>query len=468
MPTRRLTKTSIDAISPSRRRTIFYDSELSGFGLRVEPSGIKTFIVRYRANGGGRGAPERLVKIGRFGECTLDQAKETARDMLASIRLGADPAADRRRRRGMPTFEEFAVDVLTEAANLAQARPREARLRPASIRNYRSLLKCHVGPAIGTTKIDAVTISEVQRLHRRLGSLKPATANRCLEFIGSIYKEAARVGILPVGTNPARGVLAFKENRCERFLSSDELARLGAAIRDGESRGIDWFANPAKKIKHVPKATQRTKLDPHAAAALRLLILTGARLREILHAKWNDIDFERGLLTVFGKTGRRQIFLPTPAVAILATLPRIGNFVIAGDTAGTTEERPRADLNRPWRAVKRQAGLGGVRLHDLRHSHAALAAAGGASLPIIGRLLGHSQPSTTQRYSHLSDDPLRLVSEKVAATATAAMERNDDPVLAPQRVNSHDRSLNHSSPGEPVSVQDDAPRSGPTRWLPYD
>jgi integrase len=425
MPIPKMTKSAIDAIRPGARRVIYYDPELSGFGLRVEPSGIKTFVLRYRANGGGRGAPERLVKIGRYGDCTLDQARAAARDMLATIRLGADPASDRRRRRGMPTFGEFADEMLIEAAKIAEARPREARLRPGSIRNYRSLLKCHVGPAIGTTKIDAVTISDVQRLHRRLGSLKPTTANRCLEFIGSVYKETVRVSVLPVGTNPARGVLAFKEHRRERFLASDELARLGEVIREGETVGIPWLPNPAKKTKHVPKATQRFKLDPFAAAALRLLVLTGARLREILHAKWDDIDFERGLLIVFSKTGRRYIFLSAPALAILADLPRIGKFVIAGDSAGSSNERPRADLNRPWRVVRTRADLDRVRLHDLRHSHAALAASGGASLPIIGRLLGHTQPSTTQRYSHLTDDPLRVVAEKVGATATAAMDGTD-------------------------------------------
>jgi hypothetical protein len=147
MPIPKMTKSAIDAIRPGARRVIYYDPELSGFGLRVEPSGIKTFVLRYRANGGGRGAPERLVKIGRYGDCTLDQARAAARDMLATIRLGADPASDRRRRRGMPTFGEFADEMLIEAAKIAEARPREARLRPGSIRNYRSLLKCHVGPA---------------------------------------------------------------------------------------------------------------------------------------------------------------------------------------------------------------------------------------------------------------------------------------------------------------------------------
>jgi integrase len=404
---------------------MIFDERLSGFALRAEPSGAKTFVVVYRGNGGGRGAPQRLVTIGRYGTFTVDQARD--------IKLGGDPASDRQRRRGIPTFAALADEMLAQASKIAEARPREARLRVNTIRNYRSLLKRHVQPAIGSTKLDAVTTADIQRLHRRVGAEKPMTANRCLEFIGSVYREAAVQGIVPPGVNPARGIPAFRENRRERFLSLSELSTLGAAIREGESVGIPWTPDPTKKTKHTPKKDQRTKLDPMAAAALRLLVLTGARLREIIHARWSAVDLERGLLTVFGKTGSRYVILPAPAIAILRTLPRIGEFIIAGDTAGTENEKPRADLNRPWRLVRDRAGLTGVRIHDLRHSHASLAASGGASLPIIGRLLGHTQPQTTSRYSHLADDPVRAVAEKVGATAAAALEgRSGDLVRFPR------------------------------------
>jgi integrase len=417
-----LTKRVIDAFCPTTTRIMVFDDQLRGFALRVEPSGAKTFIVSYRANGGGRGAPQRLLTIGRYGTLTVDQARAEARRVLADVKLGGDPGGDRRRRRAMPTFGEMAEEMLAEAIKIAEARPREARLRLNTIRSYRSLLKRHVQPEIGSTKIDSVTTANVQRLHRRLGAVKPMTANRCLEFISSVYKEAAMQGILPPGTNPARGIPAFRENRRERFLSLAELSALGAALAEAESAGIPWRPDLTKKSKHVPKSRQRTKLDPHAAAALRLLILTGARLREILHAKWTGVDLDRGLLTVFGKTGSRYVILPAAATAILSTLPRIGEFVIAGDTAGKENERPRADLNRPWRLIRDRAGLASVRIHDLRHSHASLAASGGASLPIIGKLLGHTQPQTTARYSHLADDPVRAVAEKVGAAAASALE----------------------------------------------
>jgi integrase len=149
-----------------------------------------------------------------------------------------------------------------------------------------------------------------------------------------------------------------------------------------------------------------------------LLIFTGARLREILGLKWNYVDFERGLLLLpDSKTGPKTIVLNAPALAILSELPRIGDFVIVGDNP----DMPRHDLNRPWRLVSQRAGIDGVRLHDLRHTHASVGAGAGLGLPIIGKLLGHSQASTTQRYAHLDADPLRRASEHIAGHIAAAM-----------------------------------------------
>jgi integrase len=176
-------------------------------------------------------------------------------------------------------------------------------------------------------------------------------------------------------------------------------------------------SNP--KAKHAPKeANRRTVIGPHAAAALRLLIFTGARLREILHLKWDQIDFERGLLLLpTSKTGKKSIVLNAPALAILNGLPRAGDYVITG----TSTDKPRADLKKPWKAVSNRAGLTGVRIHDLRHTHASVGAGAGLGLPIIGKLLGHTQAVTTQRYAHLDNDPLRKASERIASHLASAM-----------------------------------------------
>jgi integrase len=267
-------------------------------------------------------------------------------------------------------------------------------------------------------KLDKVTPSDIAKMHRRIGQIKPMTANRVVECIGSIYRYAAICGLVLRGHNPAANIQAFREQRRERFLTTDELARLGDAIREAETAGILWQVDDSKpSAKHIPK-NRRTVIGLHAAAALRLLILTGARFREILGLKWEYVDMERGLLFLpDSKTGRKTIVLNAPALAVLTALPRVGSYVILGDDPG----KPRHDLNRPWKLVSQHAALEGVRLHDLRHTHASFGASAGLGLPIIGKLLGHTQPSTTQRYAHLDLDPLRRASESIGKRLAAAM-----------------------------------------------
>jgi integrase len=207
----------------------------------------------------------------------------------------------------------------------------------------------------------------------------PVQANRVLAMLCALYGFAARAGYVPEGYNPARGIEKFPERSHERFLTSDELARLGDVLRQGETVGLPYAIDEnGPKAKHAPKEdNRRVMLDPFAVAAIRLLILTGARLREILHARWEHVDFERGVIFLpDSKTGKKPIYLSAASLAILAALPRIeGNpFVIPGEKAG----QPRVDLKRPWAAVTKAAGLEGVRIHDLRHSFASIGA--GASL----------------------------------------------------------------------------------------
>jgi integrase len=276
-----------------------------------------------------------------------------------------------------------------------------------------------VKPAVGTTKADKLTRHQVGRLHSSLANT-PFQANRVLAVIGSMYAFAARASIVSEGTNPARGIDKFKETRRERFLTSEELERLGSAIREAESSGIAWAVDETKSnAKHVPKVNRFTQIAPSAAAALRLLLFTGCRLREILHLRWDYVDVERGCLFLpDSKTGRKTIILNAPALAVLNGLERISPHVIPGDDP----KHPRHDLKRPWDAVTRRAGLTGVRLHDLRHTYASFGAGGGLGLPIIGRLLGHAQATTTARYAHLDNDPLRRASEAIAGQLSAALD----------------------------------------------
>ncbi|MGH6794828.1 MAG: site-specific integrase [Methylocella sp.] len=218
-------------------------------------------------------------------------------------------------------------------------------------------------------------------------------------------------------------------------MTSEELARLGDALLDAETVGIAWDIDETKpSTKHAAKAeNRRTILDPFAVAAIRLLILTGARLREILDAQWSQVDFERGVIFLAdSKTGRKPIYLSAAAQAVLASLPRIkGNpHVIAGAKDGA----PRADLKKPWAAVCRAAGREGLRLHDLRHSFASFGAGASLGLPIIGKLLGHSQAATTHRYAHLDADPLRRAVDTIGATIAAAMDGGKGAVVPLSKV----------------------------------
>jgi integrase len=224
----------------------------------------------------------------------------------------------------------------------------------------------------------------------------------------------------------------FRESRRERYLTSEELLRLGTALREAETTGIPWEVDGTKSTaKHAPKPNKRlTVVSPFAIAAIRLLLFTGCRLREILDLRWDQVDFERGVLFLpDSKTGRKTVLLGAPALRVLSGLSRVGPYVIAG----SNPEKARSDLKRPWNAIRRRAGLDGVRLHDLRHSYASVGAGAGLGLPVIGRLLGHTQPSTTARYVHLADDPLRRASETIAARIAAAMgdvERVDAEVVS--------------------------------------
>jgi integrase len=247
-----------------------------------------------------------------------------------------------------------------------------------------------------------------------------------------MYAFAGRSGIVPQSANPARGIDKFQESCRERFLTGEELERLGRAIREAETAGTPWTVDETKPTaKHVPKEKRSTRIAPSAAAALRLLLFTGCRLREILNLRWEHVDFERGCLFLpDSKTGRKTIILNAPALAVLNCLQQFGPYVVPGNDP----EQPRHDLKRPWDAVTKRAGLIGVRLHDLRHTYASFGAGGGLGLPIIGRLLGHSHTATTARYAHLDNDPLRRASEHIGGRIAAALEgRKGGSVISMKR-----------------------------------
>ncbi len=419
MPQEKISKQTVDALKcpSSKDRKFLWDSKVTGFGVCAFPSGKKVYVAQYRQHG-----RSHRVAIGEHGRLTPEQARSEAKKLLGRVETGADPIAERMAERAVRTFKAVADDFLA----LHVASKRKSR----TAEEYRNLLKNHVLPAIGSKRILDVRRADVARLHGKMQHV-PYQANRALALVSAIWNWAARNGEVVLADNPAKGIERYREHNREQFLTTEELARLGDVLRRAETRGLPYQVDDAKpKAKHARKPEDRiVKFDPFAVAAIRLLILTGARLREILGAQWRHVDLERGILFLpDSKTGRKPIYLSAAAQSVLASLPRIaGNEHII---AGAKDGAPRADLNKPWRAVIKAAGLEGLRLHDLRHSFASFGAGASLGLPIIGKLLGHSQAATTHRYAHLDADPLRRAADQIGATIAAAMESKGGDVVS--------------------------------------
>jgi integrase len=388
MPRGRISKRSVDALAcpAGKDREFLWDDGLSGFGVAAFPTGKKVYVCQYRQDG-----RSRRSNIGEHGRLTPDEARSEAKKLLGIVEGGSDPIAERKKERGVRTVAAVAEDFM----NLHVATKRKDRTGA----EYKRILKSRILPTLGTRRIVEVRRADVASLHTALATT-PYEANRTLALISAIWTWAARRDEVGAGLNPCMGIERYPEESRERFLSNEEMSRLGDALRLYESnRG-----------------------EPFAAAAIRLLILTGARLREILDAQWQHVDLDRGIIFLpDSKTGKKPIYLSAAAIEFLRTLPRIkGNpHIIPGAKTG----QPKSDLLKPWTAIRREARLEGVRLHDLRHSFASIGAGASMGLPIIGKLLGHGQAATTHRYAHLDADPMRRAVETIGATISAAMDR---------------------------------------------
>ncbi|MEF2547921.1 site-specific integrase [Aurantimonas sp. E1-2-R+4] len=443
MPTIKLGRRAVAAITPGSKAVTYWDSELAGFGLRVFPSGKASWICEYRPGAGGRGAAKRRLTLGPAGDTMMPEAaRSAAKDVLARVRLGADPAAER--------AEERAGETVKDVAEAWFRRHILAKRKASTAAHYRQVLETHIYPRIGSKRAVTVTRQEVARLHSDIAekgaqARKPTArkraspmttrggkyvANQAVRILSSIYNWAADTGFVPEDhRNPVTRIEKFEEVGRERFLSREELTRLGAAITEAETVGIEWAVDETKpNAKHIPKH-RRTVITPHVAAALRLLIFTGMRLREVLNLEWSHFDQERRILLLpDSKTGKKAVVLSDPAFDILVSLPRIGRYVIASESAGLPEEKQRADLKKPWRLVTQRADLSGLRAHDLRHSFASFGAGGGLGLPLIGGLLGHADPKTTARYAHLATDPLRQAANAIAESIALSLSGGADVV----------------------------------------
>ena len=376
----RLTKRHIDALPVREKEYFVWDDQLKGFGARVYPNGGK----RYVAQTFRRGKTIR-VQIGRHGVLSFEEAKARARKIIADIDEGRNPNKEKDAERLSPTVAELAERFLKEYV--------PDHCKPRTRVEYRHAVERYILPALGPIKATALGRDDVAALHHEMRE-KPYQANRTLGVVSKMMNQAEAWGLRPDRSNPCYHVRKYKEKKRERFLTADELARLGKALDEEES-----FA-------------------PSAVTAFRLLLYTGARLSEIQTLKWEHIRGHRIHLPD-SKTGAKTIPLNEPALEVLAGTKSVeGNpYVITG----TAEGAHLTDLQKPWRRIRKVAGLEDVRIHDLRHTFASEAVMGGESLPMVGRILGHTQAQTTARYAHLADDPLQRASERIASSLKQAM-----------------------------------------------
>jgi integrase len=374
----KLTKRAVETAEIKASEYFLWDDEVPGFGLRVLPSGRKGFVVQYRA-----GRRPRRISLGPSTVLTCEQARTRAITIIAAVRNGDDPAAKRDADREALTIVELADRFDREHISV--------RLKESTAKGYRRMIERVVLPALGRHRVTEVTRADIAKLHHDMRHI-PYDANRCLEIVSKMFNLAEMWGLRPDGTNPRKHIRKYPEEKRERFLSDAELRRVGEVLREMEQEGVELAS---------------------AIAAVRLLMLTGCRLGEIMRLKWEYVDFAgRALRLPDSKTGAKVVHLGQPALDVLAAIERCEDnpWVITGTLPGA----PLYDLQPFWQRVRARAGLKDVRIHDLRHTFASTAVAAGQGLPIIGKLLGHTQVQTTARYAHLAADPVKLAANQVA------------------------------------------------------
>ena len=382
----RLTKRAIDDATytgTNNARCVLWDDEVPGFGCRIFPSERKGFVLSYRAAG-----RSRLLSIGSYGALTLAQARTLARSQLAKVETeGADPVATRKQERQGETMRELCAAYLE----------RYAKVHKKSWSEDERRINNRILPVWASLKAKAIKRADVAALHSKIGTTEghPYEANRVRELVAKMFELAHRWGFVPEDhRNPAQGIDDYKEQKRDRWVSADELPRLAQAINE------------------EPNASAR--------AALWLYLLTGARKTELLTAQWADVDWTRAELRLPDTKAGRVHYIPLspPAVALLRDLPQAeGNpYILPGKLPGAHL----VNISKPWGRVRTAAGVEDVRLHDLRRTVGSWLAQSGNSLHLIGRVLNHSNQSTTAVYARFGEDSVRAALDQHGARIMGA------------------------------------------------
>jgi len=394
---KKLTKTLVEKVSPGRADKFLWDGVLSGFGVKVTPKGRRVYIVQYRM--GGRGTTTRRYTIGQHGALTTEQARKEAQKLLGKVKTGVDPAEEKRSRSDGITVSEL-CDIYFEDGCSTK--------KPSTLATDRSNVERHIKPLIGRRRVTKIKSADIERLQAEIARGKSAKdvktgprgrarirggkaiAARTVALLGGIFTFAVKHGYCE--GNPVTGVKLLTPDKRERFLSEDELTRLGVALHAYEQDGGNVYA----------------------VAAIRLLLLTGCRKSEVLTLKWEHVDFEHECLRLpDSKTGAKVVKLGIAAIDLLKSLPHVADclYVIAGEHG-----KHLVGLQKIWSRIRTSAQLEDVRLHDLRHTWASYGVGAGHSLYTVGKALGQRQSKTMERYAHLKDDPLKHVIDDVSNT----------------------------------------------------
>ena len=371
MATARLTERRVNALKPRKSAYDVRDRDLKGFGIRVLPSGAKRYFIHSQHQG------RRVWKIvGQVGAVGVDEARDRARNLLATIRNGDDDEAA-----VVPdvAFEKVADEVFRRYAR---------NWKPSTLKVNRNYYSNHILPWFEGRPIAGITAHDVRRWFASLHNT-PVSADRSAPILSVIMRQAEVYGYRPEGTNPCAGIKRYRRQGRQRFLSTAEVRRLGEVLA-------------------------RHEVDrPQTTAIIRLLLLTGCRKGEIVTLKWRFYR-EGNLFLPDSKNGPRTVWLSSAARTILDGLPPRKSVWIFPSTR-TNRSMTTVAVDRLWYRTRAEAGLHDVRIHDLRHSYASMALAQGETVLTIGRLLGHRDPETTLKYTHLSDAMVREATDTIGA-----------------------------------------------------
>jgi integrase len=368
---------------PAKGSRISYDLGVKGFGIRVTANGARAFILNYRTRLGR----ERRFTIGSFPDWKTGGARIEAVELKRQIDRGGDPLGDIKAGRAAPTVADLCARFESEYL---------PRKRPSTQTTYRQQIAAEIIPALGRLKVVNVAFADIDGVHRAITKRgRPYRANRVLALLSRIFTMAVRWHMRP--DNPCKGIERNQEHKRRRYLSADELTRLIKALDDYR--------------------------DQQSADIIRLLLLTGARRGEALQARWQDFDLSSGTWRKPAATTKQQSEHQVPlSDAAQKLLTGLRQRTAKGEewVFPVADGSHRRDVKDAWATICRAANIDGARVHDLRHTYASVLASAGLSLPIIGQLLGHTTPTTTARYAHLFDDPLRAAAERAGAIITGA------------------------------------------------